>query len=408
MHTFEQPTQPTFVVTGGGGAAPKIAQGIAETIPEARIVLVEGTHDGGSTNEEKGGATGKLRRWYGIPAVGDIRQGLAHLGGVIEGEIANERLAGSASLETVRELGDRMFETVKANSPDIDESWLALQLDRADEMAADIVDRGKSLKGHTYGNFLLAAHVRSSENIADTAKQIGRLMGLPHNRLVLPVSLDNHDLVLRDYDENGNEIVIVGEGDIDERTVLDINRARVELTNNAAVYDEVAAEITNASALVISSGSYYTTVTPIFKAKGMPEAIANMDEAAPIIAIPNATRDKVLPNWTLRTMIDNLETYTNPDGKSGRGIDQVIIHEFKDTSNLPDDIEPAILNPSELGIDGDRRIPIVGEFVSDEIAEYSPESTCERSKLHHDGRAIGLTLREMLGYPLPDTLVLAA
>src|SRR4051794_11084870 len=96
MSSNESFTGPTVIISGGGGGAPRIAKGVAEAIPEARVILGEAIHDGG-------GSSGRLRDELGIPAVGDISSGIAAFAPPEISALINHRYGPKSQDESIAE-----------------------------------------------------------------------------------------------------------------------------------------------------------------------------------------------------------------------------------------------------------------------------------------------------------------
>lgn len=392
MSNPETFSAPTIIVAGGGGGAPRIAKGIAETIPEARIVLAEATHDGG-------GSSGRLRNALGIPAVGDIGSGIAafttpeiadvlthRYGPQNEGEVLSE----DEMLQSFHNDGDKLMSLVTAEGSQVDAAWAAMQIDDTEVLGRKLIANGDTLKGHTYRNLLLANLTRH-HGIGTAIKNASFMLGLPDNHIVMPWSTTGHKLVL--HADGGT---IVGEGKIDVADIQDIDSATVELTD-APINPELQEEFTRANVFVDAPGSWFTSKAPFYKVDGVPTAIATMPQDSPVVTVANLSKQtKDAKDWGLETFIDKtnelLASEELPEGIAPRTVDAVIFN----NAPLPEGVKPIIHDADELGLLKRVRVAI-GENLVDEAPKVKPASdSVERSEVFHKTRAIGEAIAKHL------------
>jgi uncharacterized cofD-like protein len=143
-----------IVVFGGGTGQSVLLSGLKK-FPFDITAIVSVSDDGKST--------GKLRREFNVPAVGDIRRVLVSL---------------SETEEVIEELVNYRFKTTS------------------------------DLDGHTVGNILLTALTDISGNLSSGIKQIGKVLNLKGK--VLPLTDDNVTLMAEMEDGN----IVEGESGI--------------------------------------------------------------------------------------------------------------------------------------------------------------------------------------------------
>lgn len=185
------------VILGGGTGTSTLVRGLKK-FPVDISVVVSVCDDGRST--------GKLRKEFDIPAVGDLRQVLAALS---ETEPLFEKLL------------NYRFET------------------------------NNDLNGHAVGNLLLAALCNITGNMSDGLESLSKVLNLKGK--VLPLTEDNVILMGKMKDCS----IIEGEHNItaSEKTIKD-----VFYKENPKVNPEVIKDIKNADMIILSMGSLYTSI----------------------------------------------------------------------------------------------------------------------------------------------------
>lgn len=224
--------KPKIVVIGGGTGTYQVLIGLKKYPLRLSAVV---------TMADSGGSTGRIRRELSILPPGDVRRALIAL--------SNLPLAE----QTLERLFDFRF------------------------------DKGKSLKGHSVGNILLAAltQITGREDLA--IKEAGKILAV--SGFVHPVTLDKTNLVAEL--ENGKKIV--GESKIDLRwegkEFAEIPIKRVFLKPRAKIYRGAKEDIEKADLIVLGPGDLYTSILPNLVVEGMCEALAK--SKAKIVLVVN-------------------------------------------------------------------------------------------------------------------------
>lgn len=218
MESFGRNGQgPKIVAIGGGTGTSTMLQGLKAYTANLTAIV---------TMFDSGGSTGLLRRDYGLPPFGDLRQCLLALGQVNEG-----------------------------TSPIRD----ALEFRFGGE---------SSLNGHSVGNLFMAALVSLSDDLESCIDQISRILQVQGR--VLPVTLGKADLCAELEDGR----IIHGESHIDLRTAPLPRIQRIFLDTEVEANPRAVQAIAEADAVVIGPGDLYTSILPIFLVKGMAEALS--------------------------------------------------------------------------------------------------------------------------------------
>lgn len=198
------------VVLGGGTGLSTLLRGL-KNFPLNITAIVSVSDDGKST--------GRLRKEFNIPAVGDIRRVLVSL----------------AEIEPlVEKVLNYRFNT------------------------------NSELNGHTVGNLLLTAITNITGNMSDGIEAIGKVLNLKGK--VLPLTEDNVTLMAKMEDGS----IIEGEHNITEaeKKILD-----VFYKEKPVVCESVIKELKEADLIIFSMGSLYTSIIPNLISKEVIKAI---------------------------------------------------------------------------------------------------------------------------------------
>jgi uncharacterized cofD-like protein len=227
MRTFEEsvtafapaaePRPLRVVAAGGGTGLPRVLAGLAPGIEPDDERRVEVTAV--VTTADDGGSSGALRRAYGVPAAGDVRNCLVAL---------------SAGANPLAAVFQHRFE------------------------GAD------GLAGHTVGNLVLTALAQRLGDFGQAVAAAGALLGARGR--VVPASDRPVHLVARLEDGR----IVRGE------TSIARARGRVEevrLARPAHAPREAIEAVLSADVVVLGPGSLYSSVLASLVARGMPEAL---------------------------------------------------------------------------------------------------------------------------------------
>lgn len=234
-----------IVVFGGGTGQSVLLSGLKK-FPFDITAIVSVSDDGKST--------GKLRREFNVPAVGDIRRVLVSL---------------SETEEVIEELVNYRFKTTS------------------------------DLDGHTVGNILLTALTDISGNLSSGIKQIGKVLNLKGK--VLPLTDDNVTLMAEMEDGN----IVEGESSI---TAYGQQIKRVFYKEKPKINDEVIESIKESDAIILSMGSVFTSIIPNLLCKEVIKAIDKSN--AKIIYVCNMmTQPGETDNYRVSDHINLLDSY---------------------------------------------------------------------------------------------------
>lgn len=248
------------VVLGGGTGTSTLLCGLKRMPIDITAVI---------SVSDNGSSTGKLRKEFLIPAVGDIRQVLTNLSPLPD------------------EVKCVMEERLKTTS---------------------------SLNGHAIGNLALTAYLKKTNSLEKSIRLMSKLLGV--RQTVLPLSEDWLTLVGETIDGE----FIEGEEQIDEANK---KYKRIFYKEEPHVTPSVLTKIKQADLVVLSMGSLYTSLIPNLICPEIIEAIR--ESSAKVLYICNLfTQVGVTDHFTVSDHILALETYLGKDG-----VDCVIVNDEK-------------------------------------------------------------------------------
>lgn len=257
--------KPIRIVVLGGGTGSFVVLSALKTLTPKITAVVNMCDDGGST--------GVLRDELGVLPPGDARQCLVAL---------SER-------PEVRDLFNYRFDT-------------------------------GSLAGHSLGNMILSGlelQHGSFEKAIEVAANILRIRGK-----VVPAALGSHQLVMRD-----GGIEVVGQHAIDMRTITSRD-ATVRLEPLSTINPGAAQAIEHADLVVISPGSLYTSLLPIFSVDGVATAFGRTK--AQVIMIANLVNKPThTVDWHVVDYVTKIEEYI------GAGVIDAVLY---NTEPISDDL----------------------------------------------------------------------
>ncbi|MBQ8131140.1 MAG: YvcK family protein [Bacilli bacterium] len=212
------------VVFGGGTGISYLLRGLKDFPIDITAVI---------TVSDNGRSTGKLRKEFHTPAVGDIRQVITNL---------------SSIDDPIKKMMSYRFKT------------------------------SSDLNGHAVGNLILTSMLEITGSLQESIKSLSKLLDVRHT--VLPISEDS-DLTLMGEDSEGN--IIEGEEEITKSP----NRIeRIFYKKEPKVLPEVIKAINEADLIILSMGSLYTSILPNIICKEVQLALE--DAKVPIMYICNA------------------------------------------------------------------------------------------------------------------------
>lgn len=247
-----------IVAIGGGHGLSTILKGIKDIDDVSLSAIVTVADDGGST--------GRLRKRYTIPAMGDIR---------------NVMLALSDSNPLLHELMNYRFE------------------------GADNMD----IAGHSLGNLILTAFTDLAGSFDEAIKEVSRMLDVKGK--IIPSSLESVYLFARMDDDT----IVKGEANIPtEQNQI----KKVFYDHEVEANPEAVKAIMDADLIIYGIGSLYTSILPNTIIKEIKEALQNT-KAKKVYFANAMTQSNETFNYDLKDHIDALE-------KHGLMIDLIVKH----------------------------------------------------------------------------------
>ena len=274
------------VVLGGGTGISYLLRGLKNFPVDITAVI---------TVSDNGRSTGKLRKEFHTPAVGDIRKVITSLSGIDE---------------PIKQMMSYRFNT----SSDLD--------------------------GHAVGNLILTSMLDITGSLKDSIASLSKLLDVRHN--VLPISEDS-DLTLMGKDLDGN--IIEGEEEI---TQARRQFEKIYYKEEPKVLPEVLTALEEADLIIFSMGSLYTSVLPNVMCKEVKAVLKKTK--APIMYLCNVvTQPGETDDFTVSDHVKLINRYLDK-----KKVDVVIASNTKIDSKIAkkyeteEQKEPVIIDYEEL------------------------------------------------------------
>ena len=234
------------VVMGGGTGISYLLKGLKDFPVDITAVI---------TVSDNGRSTGKLRKEFHTPAVGDIRKVITSLSGIDE---------------PIKKMMSYRFNTFS------------------------------DLDGHAVGNLILTSMLDITGSLKDSIASLSKLLDVRHT--VLPISEDSN-LTLMGKDLDGN--IIEGEEEI---TMARRQFEKIYYKEEPKVLPEVLTALKEADLIIFSMGSLYTSVLPNVMCKEVKEVLKKAK--APIMYLCNVvTQPGETDDFTVSDHIKLLNRY---------------------------------------------------------------------------------------------------
>lgn len=290
---------------------------------------------------DNGGSTGMLRDEYGVLPPGDVRQCLVAL---------------SDSSQEMRELFNFRF------------------------------GEG-SFEGHSFGNLFLAAVEKMTSNFADATRIAGDVLNISGR--VLPITLDNVQLVLKDGDTE-----IVGEHAIESATFQSSSKPEFALRPNAWVTPEAKRAILDADMIILAPGSLYESLVASLIVDGVADALQHTE--ARIVQVVNlVTKPGQTDGWSAAQFAAELERFIG-DG----ALDYVLYNTAPPTPEMLEQYARDGEFPvqyDKADFEGAHYKPIGKELLSVHTEAMNPNDklAIERTLIRHDSDLLARALMQI-------------
>lgn len=237
------------VVLGGGTGMSYLLRGLKDFPLDITAVI---------TVSDNGSSTGKLRREFNTPAVGDIRKVITNLSGIDD---------------PIKKMMEYRFAT------------------------------SSDLNGHAVGNLILTSMLEITGSLKESIACLSKLLDVRHT--VLPVSEDSN-LTLMGIEEDGT--IVEGEEQI---TKSHHKFTKICYKEEPKVLTEVIKALEEADLIIFSMGSLYTSLLPNIICKSVKETLQKTK--APIMYLCNAvTQPGETDNFTVGDHVELINKYLNP------------------------------------------------------------------------------------------------
>lgn len=242
-------TRKKIVVFGGGTGASNVLNGLKHFPVDITAII---------TVSDNGRSTGRLRKEFSTPAVGDIRHVLSNL---------------STLPDEVKNIMEYRMSTYS------------------------------DLNGHSMGNLILTSYFKKTGNLKKSIEYMSHLLSIEHT--VLPLSEDY--LTLMGETEDGE--IIEGEEEI---TYAKKHYKRLFYKEDFHVLPEVIQSIEEADLIILSMGSLITSILPHLICPDVANAI-NKAKAKVIYVCNAMTQPGETDNFGVSDHVNVLENYIGKD-----------------------------------------------------------------------------------------------
>ena len=300
------------VVFGGGTGISYLLKGLKDFPVDITAVI---------TVSDNGRSTGKLRKEFHTPAVGDIRKVITNL---------------SQIDEPIKEMMSYRFNTFS------------------------------DLDGHAVGNLILTAMLDITGSLKDSIAHLSKLLDVRHT--VLPISEDSN-LTLMGLDVDGN--VIEGEEEI---TQAHRKFQKIYYKKEPKVLPEVLEAIKKADLIIFSMGSLFTSVLPNIICKEVQDAFNKAK--APIMYLSNiVTQPGETDGFTVGDHVKLLNRYLDK-----KKVDVVIANNTKISEKMAKKYESEEQKDPVL-IDYEELEKIGVELIEDDLMIIDKDNTLKHNSL---------------------------
>ena len=300
------------VVFGGGTGISYLLKGLKDFPVDITAVI---------TVSDNGRSTGKLRKEFHTPAVGDIRKVITNL---------------SQIDEPIKEMMSYRFNTFS------------------------------DLDGHAVGNLILTAMLDITGSLKDSIAHLSKILDVRHT--VLPISEDSN-LTLMGLDVDGN--VIEGEEEI---TQAHRKFQKIYYKKEPKVLPEVLEAIKKADLIIFSMGSLFTSVLPNIICKEVQEAFNKAK--APIMYLSNiVTQPGETDGFTVGDHVKLLNRYLDK-----KKVDVVIANNTKISEKMAKKYESEEQKDPVL-IDYEELEKIGVELIEDDLMIIDKDNTLKHNSL---------------------------
>ncbi|MBR1936420.1 MAG: YvcK family protein [Bacilli bacterium] len=300
------------VVFGGGTGISYLLKGLKDFPVDITAVI---------TVSDNGRSTGKLRKEFHTPAVGDIRKVITNL---------------SQIDEPIKEMMSYRFNTFS------------------------------DLDGHAVGNLILTAMLDITGSLKDSIAHLSKILDVRHT--VLPISEDSN-LTLMGLDVDGN--VIEGEEEI---TQAHRKFQKIYYKKEPKVLPEVLEAIKKADLIIFSMGSLFTSVLPNIICKEVQDAFNKAK--APIMYLSNiVTQPGETDGFTVGDHVKLLNRYLDK-----KKVDVVIANNTKISEKMAKKYESEEQKDPVL-IDYEELEKIGVELIEDDLMIIDKDNTLKHNSL---------------------------
>lgn len=236
------------------------------------------------------------------------------------------------------------------------------------------------LKGHSFGNLLIASLEKSYGSIEEAIKIISRSLGVKN--AVIPVTLNKTNLCAKIKNK-----VVRGEHKIYNTEISKLKNIKFHLKPKAKINPRAKTAIKNADFIIISPGNLYCSLVPIFLTNCIDKAIRKT-KAKIIYISPLANLKQHTEAFYLEDYVNTIQKYLN------RPLDYIIWNKNIDFVGKNVKNSQAVLIKNIKNFQNTRIIN--KDLVNKNLRKKDKNDFLERTSVSHDPKKIWKAIEEII------------
>lgn len=242
------------------------------------------------------------------------------------------------------------------------------------------------LAGQSLGNIILSGLELQYGSFTEAVRVAGQILHIAGD--VIPVTLENHRLVLHD-----GRMILRGEHKIDEHHI-ERKTALLSLEPQAVLNPAAGRAIHQADVIVIAPGNMYCSILPIFAVDGIVEALEN-SSAQKVYVANLVNKPRHTDGWQVVDYVRQIERYL------GEGMIDAVLY---NTTNAPAELETKYAAAGEVpvGVDLARFTEVRSQMLgcslmaSELVAQDAADKAVKRTLIRHDAERVCQALADYL------------
>ncbi len=242
------------------------------------------------------------------------------------------------------------------------------------------------LSGHTLGNLIISGLEQRYGDFEEALKAVSSILNITGK--VVPVTLDQHNLVMKDGNENIEGQYLIGNRPINNQN------ASIETNPEVRLNPEAESAILEADMIVIAPGNLYGSLLPALSVAGIKDALDSTK--AQIVMVSNlVTKPGQTDNWHVVDYVNTIEDYI---GKNNVDVvlynkdlpSEELLKKYATEGEFPVDTEPSRF--SEISAKS-----IVENLIAKNIVTQDKnDNRIKRTLIRHNATKVSSQLKKLL------------